>query len=350
MGAQEHSKKFAHIKFPEEIDMVAPTAHNAFAKGYHAVYRINTTDWTIETVADLSSKSPFTAVQALTARGEDVYWYVYGEGIYHMKWDGKVPKLVLSKGEVPSAHQEEDYSSMNIDPTGNYLVLYGWRENAAVFDIHNGMKPVVAFNDYTRDAYWIDGRLWTGCIDNKVVINSRKDKSRNNQDFIGDDQTGMIKIYVNNPKVLPNMGEVEQSLDESGELVRFIYNKGNGDLLMCISDRDATKIYKINSNPEVVAQVAGEYHDFTALSNKIFARQSYEFVEIPYGSTKATELQPQKIKTDILKPKLWPEQKPDPYEISGCNFMDYDEKGNLWIITGNWGFKELFVIFNGTQI
>jgi len=353
MAAQEKSDKFAHIKFPEEIDAVAHTAHNTFAKGSRAVYRINTSDWSIDKVFDISDKSPFTTVQALAAHGEDVYWYVNGEGIYHITWNGNEPKLCAPRNANTCAHYEEDYGAMNIDPTGRYLVLYGWRENAAVFDITNGMTPVAVFNDYTRNAYFIDGKLWVGCIDNKVVINSRKGKSINNQDFIyyGDnDQTDMTKIYVNNPKILPNMGEVEKSLDLSGELVRLVYNQGNGDLLMCISGRDGTYIYKINDTPELVVQLSGEYSNFTALNSKIFAYHGLGFVEIPSGSTTATELKPHKIVTDILKPKMWPKHNPDPYEISNCNFMEYDKDGNLWIISSNWGFKDLFVIFNGTPL
>lgn len=353
--AGEQSKKFAHIRFPKEINAVAQTSHNAFAKGDREVYRINKSDWSIEKVFDLDGKSLFTQVQTLAANGEDVYWYVNGEGIYHMPWNGTAPTLKLPKSDSWCAHNEEMYGRMNIDPTGRYLVLFGWKENAVVFDIAQGLKPVASFNDYVRDAYWIADNLWAGCIDDKVVINSRKGKSINNQDFIKygtNDQTGMFKLYVSNPKILPNMGEVEQSLDEAGELVRFLYNKGNGDLLMCVSSRYGTKIFKVNnySNPEIIVHTAEEFHDFTALNNKIFARQAYKFAEIPYGATTATDLNLHKIQTDILKPKAWPGDKPKPYVIDSSNFMEYDKDGNLWIIADNWGFKELFVIFKDTAI
>lgn len=299
---------------------------------------------------ELPGDNWFATIQAMTTRGNDVYWYVYDKGIYHLKADGKEPQLIVSKGEIPTAHYEEAYDSMNIDPTGNFVVLYGWKENAVVIDILNGYKPISAFNDYVRDAYQIDGKLWAGGIDNKVVINTRKGKSMNNQDFINygsNDQTGMTKIYVSSSSGLPNMGEQDVHVSAPGEMKRLIYNKGNGDLLMCVSENGGpTTIFKINDGePVVVAQVKNGFDDFAAMNEKIFARSGYQYAEIPYGAKLTTELNPQAIKTDLMKPKTWEGQKPEVFEVSGNKFMDYDKDGNLWLVGGSWGNKDLFVIF-----
>lgn len=346
--AQEHSQKFAHIQFPEEIKVAVPNIHNAFAQAFQKVYRINTVDWTFEEVYDISDKGPFKNIQALTTAGDNVYWYVGGEGIYRMAWDGKEQTLVRPASKDFKKNIEEAYSGMNIDPTGQYLLLYGKNENVAVFDIHALMKPVVAFNDFVNDAFWINNKLYAGCLD-KVVINTRKGRSIDNQDFIfyGDnDQTGMTKIHARSRDNLPNMGQEDVTLDEGGgDMIQLIYNKVNGDVLMCVesSYRGPTRIYRVNGgHPLLVAELEDTYQHFAAYGDKIIAATGYDFTETQYGSRLPNSVKSKKIKTDLIPAPKWPGHKPEPLEIDGAHYMDYDKDGNLWIVKG----RNLYVIFN----
>lgn len=137
------------------------------------------------------------------------------------------------------------------------------------------------------------------------------------------------------------MGEIEMSIGDPGELVRLLYNKSNGDLLLCTSSfaNNTSNIYKITANgADHVATLKGNYRDFAAYGNKIVACDG-GFVEGSYGNKTLQDLKAAKMITDIQKPLLWKGAKPEPYEIWGCNFMDFDGDGNLWIISN----RDLFV-------
>ncbi|MDE6534971.1 MAG: hypothetical protein K2K82_03070, partial [Muribaculaceae bacterium] len=246
------------------------------------------------------------------------------------------------------------YSAMNIDPTGCFLLLYGFNENAAMFDLNNGVKPVRVYNDYVTDAYWLNNMLWTAALD-KVVINNREGRSMDNQDFIyygSNDQHGMTKIFLNKDNILPNMGEVEVSLGDSGELVRLVYNKANGDLLLSTSslnDGGDTKVYKLTAKSaeapeaELVAEFKKYVKNIAAFGNKIVAYSPFEsLVEVTYGATLDTPVKAEPIVTDLMKPAAYSGAKPEPYKIKYVTFMDFDADGNLWIANN----RDVFVLFN----
>lgn len=348
LQAQEKSSRFAHIKLPGEGDAVAVTPRNAFVKGGAKLWRIDTDKGSVEQIVDVSDKGWFTQVQGVASKGENLYYYVNGEGIYSLPIDGNTPTLVRPRSDEFVRNYEEAYSSMNVDPTGRYLLLYGWNENVAVFDILNDMKPICAYNDYVKDAYWQDNKLWAAALD-KVVINTRQGRSMDNQDFINygsNDQHGMTKIYLKNDNILPNMGEVEVSLGDSGELIRLIHNKGNGDLLLCTStfsvSEPVTTVYKLNGlSATPVAKFKAYTRDIAAHNNKIVAQTGRGFLETTYGAIEDGEVKGVPIVTDLIKPRLWSGAKEEPYKIENARFMEYDKDGNLWIIDG----QDLFVMY-----
>lgn len=350
--AQEKSANFAHVSFPDEVKAVAVNPHNAFARGYTKLWRINTDNWTIEQIDDVRDKGWSTQIQGVATDNDNVYYYVNGEGIYQMPVDGNSAKIVTPASDEFKRNYEEAYSAMNIDPTGRFLLLYGFNENAAMFDLKNGVKPVSAYNDYVSDAYWLNNMLWAAALD-KVVINTREGRSMDNQDFIyygSNDQHGITKIFLNNENILPNMGEVEMSLGDSGELVRLIYNKANGDLLLCTGSftGGTTKVYKLTADKaetpkvEPVAEFKKQTKNIAAYGNKIFAYAPYEgLTEVEYGTTFATPVKTEPIITDIMKPAAWSGAKPEPYKIKNITFMDFDNDGNLWLVND----RDLFVCF-----
>ncbi len=346
LQAQESSKKFAHVRLPAEISHVTQNAHEAFAGNSKNIWRIDTKTWKAESAFSISSDKWSADIQGMAGHGEGLWFYVSGEGIHRLGSKGTKPQLVRPRNDDFIRNIEEAYSGMNIDPTGRCLLLYGKNENAAVFDIANGMKPVVVFNDFVRDAYWLGNMLWAGCPD-KLVLNKRTGRSMENNDFIeyGDnDQHGMVKFYVSKEPVVPKMGEQRVNINASGEMQRLIYNKANGDLLLCVSSIESgskTQIYKMaESGGALIAEFNGYYGDFAAYGQKIIAMSGGGFVEVNYGSNSA-DLKPKPMTTDILKPKAWSGQKPQPYEIGGSDVVDFDNNGNLWIAYG----RDLFVRF-----
>lgn len=345
LQAQEKNNKFGHILFPDEIKYLDFNSHAGYAGNTRNIWKFNTKDFSFEPFVDIKDKGLFTEIQGLAGRGENLYYYVSGEGVYKTS-SGVDPKIVKARDDDFVKHYEEAYSGMRFDPTGRYLILNGWKENAVVFDIENGMKPVVVFNDYVRDAYWLDHILWAGCLD-KVVANKRAGKSMNNEDFIyyeTNDQHGLIKFPVSSTGKLPNFGEDVIPIAGKGEIIRLIYNKANNDLLLCLSTNDSAEIYKMSeSGATLVAELKGsdKFSDFAAYGNKIVATSGRGFVEATYPYTGIQEVTPQPIKTNLPKPKLWPGAKPDPFEINYAYFMDFDESGNLWI-----GYnRDLFVVY-----
>lgn len=342
--SQEKSNKFAHIKLPDELKAVKVTPRYAFAHSNNKIWRIDRDKLTFEEIANIDGKGWFTEIQGIAADAKNLYYYVNGEGIYSIPIEGNTSTLVRPKGGF-TRNYEEAYSSMDIDPSGRYLLLYGWHENAAVFDILNDMNPICAYNDYVKDAHWLNNKLWAGTLD-KVVLNNRKGKSMDNQDFIyygSNDQHDMTKIYLNKDNILPNMGEIEMSIGDPGELKRLLYNKSNGDLLLCTSSfaNNTSNIYKITeTGAEHVATLTGSYNDFAAYGNKLVACGG-GFVEGTYGNKTIQELTTTEMETDIQRPKLWEGAKPEPYKIWTSNFMDFDKDGNLWIASN----RDLFVKF-----
>lgn len=341
--SQEKTQKFAHIQFPEELKAVKATPRYAFAHSPNKIWRIDRDKLTIEEIAMIEGKGWSTQIQGITADNNNLYYYVNGEGIYSIPLEGNTSTLVRPKSDKYTHKIEEDYESMDIDPSGRYLLLYGRHENAAVFDIHNDMNPICAYNDYVYDAYWLNNMLWCGTW-GKVVVNNRKGKSMDNQDFINygsNDQHDITKIYLKKDNILPNMGEIEMSIGDPGELCRLLYNKSNGDLLLCTSSFKRSNIYKIGTKgAEHVATLDGCYSNFAAYGNKIVAYGG-GFVEGTYGDKTPQDMKCAAIITDIQKPLLWSGAKPEPYEIWNCNFMDFDRDGNLWIISG----RDIFVKF-----
>lgn len=344
--AQSRTARFAHIPLPEEPDCMAPDGDKPLLASKTKIWTIDPAKWTLTQAVDASNRGWDNYIQGVAARGSDAFFYISGEGIYRLRPAG-APELVRPREEKWLKNYSEAYKAMNIDPTGSFLLLYGQNENAAVFDIAAGMKPVAAFNDHVMDAYWLADCLWAGCI-NKVVINSRKGRSKNNEDFIftGDnDQHGMIKFYVSDKTVLPNMGEQDVVINERGEITRLLYNKGNGDVLLCVSDfsgsTGSSAVYKIEGmRATPVARFNGFYGDFAAYGDKIIARTGRGFIEVSYGDN-LTDAEAKPIQTDILRPKLWAGDKPEPYKITGSHLMDFDSHGNLWIVLG----RDLFVRF-----
>lgn len=229
---------------------------------------------------------------------------------------------------------------MNIDPTGEYLVLYGFNENAVVFQIHPLMTPVIRYDNNVSDAHVADRALWASCP-NMVVYNTRLGKSMDNRDFIftGDnDQTGMTKFRVsmtNDP--LPNMGENEKQVGGAGEIQRLILNKQTGDILMCTSTfggKAQSQVYKMTPTEALlVAEFPGSYGDFAAYGTRIIAKDGGGFFEAKYGD-RLLEAKTTPIVTDIRKKPLWKGDKPDFYRISGSHLMDFDEAGNLMTAQG----------------
>ena len=210
------------------------------------------------------------------------------------------------------------------------------------------MTPIVRYDNHVSDAYWLGDALWAACLD-KVVLNNRKGKSLDNQDFINygeNDQTGMIKFRIEGKDPLPNMGETDRQVFGSGELIRLIYNKGNGDLLLCLSTfchNENTQIFKLTPSEALpIAEFKGYYGDFAAFGSKIIARTGSGFVEVKYGTQLSDAVPaPSPIVTDLRKPVLWKGHKPDMYKINGSSYMDFDESGNLWIAYG----RDIFVKF-----
>lgn len=337
-----NAQKFAHVSLPEEIDYVAWSDDGPYAASFYSIWKIDTSTWTPDSVAALKSRNPFKTIQGITGCGKDLYFYVNGDGIYRLQSKGLKPLLVRPRNEKFLKHIEEAYSQMGTDPTGQYLLLYGKNENAVVFDIARSVSPIVVFNDYVIDAYWIGNTLWTGCLD-KVVVNRRTGKSSNNEDFIGlEDQSGMTKFYLRELPKIPENGETRIVIDAPGDIERLIYNKKNGDLLLCVSSWNVTNIYKITHNAALpVASLDGIYGDFAAYGDKIIARTGNGFVEFSYGDN-IINPDPKPIVTDIMRPKAWKGDKPRPYTISGSKLMDFDNDGNLWIAYG----RDLFVRFN----
>ena len=344
--AQQVSKKFAHVAMPDEITRVTHNAHESFAGNSRKIWRIDTRTWTADSAAFLNPNKVFTTIQGMAGHGENLYFYVNGDGVYRLGAKGTKPQIVRSAGKDFCKNIEEAYSAMNVDPTGGFLVLYGQNENAVVFDIARGMQPVVVYNDYVPDAYWLGNSLWAGCLD-KVVLNKRSGRSLDNNDFINygeNDQHGLTKFYVTSDPVVPEMGETRRFIQAHGEVKRLLYNKANGDLLLCTSSFGSnarTQILKMTeTGASPVAEINGSFEDFAAYGTKIVARGGRGFVEFSYGD-KLTSAEANPIVTDIMKPKMWKGQTPEPYEIYGCAFMDFDSKGNLWIAYG----KDLFVKF-----
>lgn len=338
---QEKTQKFAHLQFPDEIKAVKVTPRYAFAHSNNKIWRIDRDKLTIEEIAKIEGKSWNTQIQGIAADNNNLYYYVNGEGIYSIPLEGTTSTLVRPKSDTFTHKIEEDYESMDIDPSGKYLLLYGRHENVAVFDILNDMNPICAYKDFIYDAHWLNNMLWCGTW-GKVVVNNRKGKSLDNQDFINydtNDQHGITKIYLQKDNILPNMGEIEMSIGDPGELKRLLYNKSNGDLLLCTSSFDKSNIYKISTTgAEHVATINDSFSDFAAYGNKIVACGG-GFVEGTYGDKTPQELKRAAIITDIQKPLLWKGATPKPYEIWRCNFMDFDKDGNLWIISN----RDLFV-------
>ena len=128
------------------------------------------------------------------------------------------------------------------------------------------------------------------------------------------------------------MGETDRQVFGSGELIRLIYNKGNGDLLLCLSTfchNENTQIFKLTPSEALpIAEFKGYYGDFAAFGSKIIARTGSGFVEVKYG-------------TQLSDAVLWKGHKPDMYKINGSSYMDFDESGNLWIAYG----RDIFVKF-----
>lgn len=350
MSAQEKSARFVHIKLPSEPKAVVGDMRHAFVNDGKKVWRIDTDNWTLEEIAEVSADNWFTQIQAITSDANNVYYYVNGQGIYSIPVDGKTSTLIRPISEKKFTRNiEEAYDAMNIDPTGHYLLLYGWKENVAVFDINNNMEPVSVFNDYVKDAYWLDNKLWTATLD-KVVINNRRGRSMNNQDFIyyGDnDQHDMTKIYLNKGNILPNMGELEMSIGDDGEVARLLYNKANGDLLLCTSKwPNKSTVYKITSTGAVpVAELPEDCRDFAVYGNKIVG-VGRAFIETTYGTSNENNPEFKPIVTDLVPAPSWKGHKPDPLTIHEARYMDFDKDGNLWILTsvgmGGW---DLFVMF-----
>lgn len=342
--AQQSTQKFAHVALPTEIKYLTWNDNGPYVGDYYGIWRIDAKTWTPDSAVAMKSKNPFRTIQGMAGRGNDIYFYVNGAGVYRLQPKGQKPLMVRPRSNDFVRNYEEAYSSMGTDPTGQYLLLYGQNENAVVFDIARDMSPVVVFNDYVRDAYFIGGNLWAGCLD-KVVLNSRTGKSANNEDFIGlEDQRGMTKFYVGKIPNIPENGETRISINGGGEIVRLIYNKKNGDLLLCLSSLSNTSIYKMTADAALlVAGFNGMYGDFAAYGDKIVARTGGGLVEVSYGD-KLTDVKATPIVTDILRPKLWKGDTPKPYEITGwgCSVMDFDKEGNLWIAEN----RDLFVKFN----
>ncbi|MDO5395642.1 MAG: hypothetical protein Q4F07_06730 [Bacteroidales bacterium] len=342
--AQQSSENFAHISLPAEIKYLTWNNSGPYVGNHAGIWKIDTKTWTPDSAVALKSNNPFKTIQGIAGRENDLYFYINGEGVYRMQSKGMKPLLVRPRSEDFVKNLEEAYSSMGTDPTGQYLLLYGQNENAVVFDIFRDMSPVAVFNDYVMDAYWIGNNLWAGCLD-KVVLNSRTGKSINNEDFIGlEDQSGMTKFYVGEITKIPENGEKRIQVNGGGDIVRLIYNKKNGDLLLCLSSWADNKSSVYRMTPDAALPVAtfnGAYGDFAAYGDKIVARTGRGFVEISYGD-KLTDVEPKLIITDILRPKLWKGDKPSPYEIIGSSILDFDKDGNLWIASG----RDLFVKFN----
>lgn len=345
MYGQEKSARFAHFRIPSEPKGMSGDMRHAFVHDGKKVWRINTGNWTLEEIAAVSDDNWFTQIQGITSDDKNVYYYVNGQGMYSIPVNGNASTLIRSKSKDFTRNHEESYDAMNIDPSGQYLLLYGWRENAAVFAINSDMAPICVFNDYVKDAYWLDNKLYAATLD-KVVINNRKGRSMNNQDFIyyeDNDQHDMTKIYLNKGNILPNMGEVEMSIGDDGEVIRMIYNKVNGDLLLCTSNwaADKSTIYKITSAGAIqVAQIPTRCNNFAAYGNRIVGWDG-ALVETSYGATLEQKPEKNTIVTDLVPAPAYPGHKPDPLTISLTQHMDFDKDGNLWILTT----KDLFVIF-----
>lgn len=341
-NAQEFSQKFAHVSIPEEIEAITWNDEAPYVSSMYGIWRIDTKTWHADSVAHLKANNPFITVQGIAGVGNNLYFYINGDGIYRLQSKGLHPLLIRPSSKDFTKNIEEAYSAMNVDPTGQYLLLYGKNENVAVFDIASDMKPVVVFNDYVMDAYWVSNNLWAGCLD-KVVLNRRTGRSTNNEDFLGkEDQRGMTKFYVGEMPKNTDNGETRISIGAGGEIQRLIYNKKNGDLLLCVSSMNKTNIYKMT--PEAALPVAsfnGWYGDFAAFGDDIIARTGSGFVEVKYGD-KLTDVNPHPIVTDIFEPPMWKGQKPRPYKITGSFVMDFDKNGNLWIAKN----RDLFVKFN----
>lgn len=345
--AQEHSGNFAHIRFPDEVKYVAVNKHHIYVGNLGNIWIADPATWKYDELLHLDNILT-TNVQGLAAKGDDAYTYIGGKGVFRLGTAKGTNKRVRPRDESFVRNFEEAYNGMNIDPTGQYLVLYGRNENAAVFKIHPDMTPIVRYDNYVSDAYWLGNALWSACL-NKVVLNTRKGKSLDNQDFInyGDnDQSGMIKFRIEGKDPLPNMGETDIQVMGSGELQRLIYNKQNGDLLLCLSSfgsNGKTEIFKMTGAAAMpVADFNGFFNNFAAYGSKIIASSGSGFVEVKYG-TKATDFiaSPAPIVTDLTEPVLWRGQKPGKFRIAVCSYMDFDDAGNLWIAKD----RDLFVRF-----
>lgn len=342
MQAQEKSAKFAHIRFPSEVYYVDFNDDYGFVGNPLTIWRFNPKDLSFDEIVDIHGRGWFTQIQGMAARGNNMYFYINGEGIYRVA-NGQKPQLVRPREDRFVKNYEEAYSQMSIDPSGLYLLLYGSNENAAVFSILENMTPIVAFNDHVMDAYWLNDCLWAGCVD-KVVINRRRGKSMNNEDFMyydTNDQKGMTKFWVADKGSIPNFGEQDLPVPGSGDIQRLIYNKANGDVLLCLSSSEGSDIFKITHTEAIpVAKLNVPYlNDFAAYGNKIIAVTGGGFVEATYPKVEPQDLKPEPIRTDILQPKLYEGHRPDPFSIYSSKFLDYDKDGNLWISNGN----DLFV-------
>lgn len=345
--SQERTKQFAHIGYPDEVKYVAVNDNHIYTGNLANIW-----------IADRATLKPdellhldniFTInVQGIAAKSDDAYTYICGKGIFKLGTAKGTSHVVRHRDDKFVRNYEEAYSAMSIDPSGEYLLLYGQNENAAVFKIHPDMTPVVRYDNYVTDAHWLGDALWAACL-NEVVLNTRKGKSQDNQDFInyGDnDQTGMIKFRIGGKDPLPNMGETDIQVFGSGELKRLIYNKKNGDLLLCLSTfggDGSSQIFKLTGAVALpVAEFKGYCNNFAAYGQKIIGQSGSGFVEVSYG-TKLSDATPTPapIVTDIPKPKLWSGAKPGNYEITGCTYMDFDDDGNLWIANN----RDLFVKF-----
>lgn len=345
--AQEKSQKFAHISFPDEVKYVAVNDNHIYTGNLSTIWIANPR--TLEFDELLHLDNIFTHnVQGIAAKGNEAYTYICGAGIYKLGTEKGTSKIVCRRDEKFVRNYEEAYSAMSIDPLGEHLLLYGQNENAVVFKIHPEMTPIVRYDNHVSDAYWLGDALWAACLD-KVVLNNRKGKSLDNQDFINygeNDQTGMIKFRIEGKDPLPNMGETDRQVFGSGELIRLIYNKGNGDLLLCLSTfghNENTQIFKLTPSEALpIAEFKGYYGDFAAFGSKIIARTGSGFVEVKYGTQLSDAVPaPSPIVTDLRKPVLWKGHKPDMYKINGSSYMDFDESGNLWIAYG----RDIFVKF-----
>lgn len=342
VNAQQASQKFAHVSLPDEVKHLTWNEKGPYAGTDRGIWKIDTQKWTPDSMALLKSNNYFKTIQGIAGSGKDLYFYVNGDGVYRLQPKGQKPLMVRPRNEKFLKNYEEAYSAMGTDPTGQYLLLYGQNENAVVFDILKDVSPVVVFNDYVMDAYWLNNKLWAGCV-NKVVINKRTGKSENNEDFMAmPDQTGMTKFYVGKETKIPENGEKRIIIDDGGDIIRLIYNMKNGDVLLCLSSMNGSSIYKITEDAALpVAKFNGYYTNFAAYGEKIVAQTGGGFIEAKYGDD-LKDLKAKPIVTDVLRPKTWKGAKPQPYEIYSSRILDFDKDGNLWISSG----RDLFVKFN----